>query len=257
MWKKIRIAFLLFLLFLIAADTYLTRFRAVSWDETLWVGVYPINPNNDPIVQRYIDGLSSEQFKSVEAFFNREAGEFGLTIEQPFKMMLAHEVTALPPKPPGQDSNILQIAWWSLKLRYWAYTHDQSDFAPHIKVFVIYHNYDKTERLEHSLGMEKGMIGVVHAYGHREMQGKNNLVIAHEMLHTVGATDKYNLQTGLPIYPGGYAEPDKDPLYPQRYTELRGGTTPVTESRSVMPRSLRRVRIGEKTATEINWPMKK
>ena len=97
------------------------------------------------------------------------------------------------------------------------------------------------------------MIGVVHAYAHRELEGKNNLVIAHEMLHTLGATDKYDLDKGEPLYPQGYAEPDKSPRYPQTYAELMGGRVPLSPSRSVMPRSLRLVKIGQLTATEINW----
>ena len=253
MWKKIRIAVLLFILFLVAADTYLTKYRAISWDDTLWVGVYPINIDNDPKIAKYISGLSNRNFEHVEQFFEREASELALPIKHPFKMMLAHPVDELPPAPPPRGSNVLSIAWWSLQLRYWSYSHDHADFSPHIKIFVIYHNYEKAEKLAHSLGLEKGMIGVVHGYAHRELEGKNNLVIAHEMLHTLGATDKYDLESGEPIHPQGYAEPDKSPLYPQTYAELMGGRLPVSQSRSAMPRNLRLVKVGTLTAKEINW----
>lgn len=253
MWKKLRIAILLFILVIVAADTYLTKFRAVSWDETLWVGVYPINPDNDPVIAKYIEGLSSQHFSAIEDFFTREARAAGVTIAQPFKMVMANQVDELPPVPPGEARNVLDIAWWSLHLRYWAYRHDMAEFTPHIKVFVIYHNYDRDEKLAHSLGLEKGMIGVVHAYAHRELEGKNNLVIAHEILHTLGATDKYDLATGQPFHPQGYAEPDRAPVLPQRYAELMGGRVPVSETRSIMPRSLNLVRVGKVTAGEINW----
>lgn len=252
MWKKIRIGILLFILFLVAADTYLTHYRAVSWDETLWVGIYPINPNHDPVVDSYISHLSDRNFQQIETFFEDEAQRVHLPLAQPFKVLLAHPVDELPPAPP-HDRGVLNVAWWSLKLRWWAYRHDHSDYSPHIRMFVIYHNYDKEQRLAHSLGMEKGMIGVVHAYAHREMEGKNNLVIAHEMLHTVGATDKYDMQTDQPLYPDGYAEPDKDPLFPQRYAELMGGRIPLDKTESDMPRSLITVLLGNKTLYEINW----
>ena len=252
MWKKIRIGLLLFILCLVAADTYLTRYQAVSWGETLWVAIYPINPDNDPVVERYINQLSSHHFEQIEGFFGEEAGRVHLALAKPFKVLLAHPVNELPPAPPVERS-MLNVAWWSLQLRWWAYRHDHTDFSPHIKMFVIYHNYDKEERLAHSLGMEKGMIGVVHAYAHREMEGRNNLVIAHEMLHTVGATDKYNMLTDQPLFPDGYAEPDQSPLYPQRYAELMGGHIPLSETTSVMPRSLHAVLLGAKTLAEINW----
>ncbi len=257
MWKKLRIGILLFIFFLVAADTYMTKYRAVSWDDTLWVAIYPINVDNDPQIEKYIAGLSNRSFAKIESFFVEEAEEFKLALKKPFELLIAHTVDELPPAPPGsqkgESSNMFQIGWWSLKLRYWAARHDESDFSPHIKIFVIYHSYEKEEQLAHSLGMEKGMIGVVHAYAHREMEGKNNLVIAHEILHTIGATDKYDPATGEPIFPDGYAEPDKNPRYPQRYTELMGGRTPLSEEVSVMPRRLNSVLIGARTAAEINW----
>ena len=253
MWKKLRIFILLMVFFIVAGDTYLTKYRAISWDETLWVAVYPINPENDPRIERYISKLSNRNFTQVEQFFEREASEFGLPQNKPFKIMLAHEVQELPPTPPERGSHALQMGWWSLKLRKWAWSMDESDFSPHIKMFIVYHPYERDKELPHSLGMEKGMIGVVQAFAHREMEGKNNLVIAHEMLHTIGSTDKYSYESLEPSYPDGYAEPDKAPRYPQRYAELMGGRTPLSETQSFMPRSLRSVKIGSKTATEINW----
>ncbi len=254
MFKKIRIFILLVILFIVGADTYMTKIRSVSWDETLWVGIYPINPDNDVVTDRYIDRLSSRQFEDIETFFKDEAEAFGLTIPQPFDIHLAHAVDELPPPPPAENS-VLATMWWSLKLRYWAFTNDNADFSPHIRVFVVYHNFDREEKLAHSLGLEKGMIGVVHAYAHRELEGKNNLVIAHELLHTLGATDKYDRATGLPIYPDGYAKPDQSPRYPQQYAELMGGTIPLSSDKSIMPRSLNGTLVGEKTAAEINWLM--
>lgn len=252
MFKKFRIAVLLFILFIIAADTYLTKYRAISWDETLWVAVYPINVDSDPAIERYISTLSSQNFEGIEKFFSAEAEDFKLKLKQPFDIHLAHSIRELPPSPPTERS-IQNIMWWSLKLRYWAWANNNADFSPHIKIFVIYHNYVKEEKLAHSLGMEKGMIGVVHAFAHRELSGKNNFVIAHELLHTLGASDKYSSETGEPIHPEGYAEPDKQPRYPQRYAELMGGAIPENAHKSVMPRSLRRVVMGNKTAQEINW----
>jgi hypothetical protein len=73
------------------------------------------------------------------------------------------------------------------------------------------------------------------------------------MLHTLGATDKYDLDNGEPLFPQGYAEPDKSPRYPQTYAELMGGRVPLGPSDSIMPRSLRLVRVGQQTSTEINW----
>jgi hypothetical protein len=85
------------------------------------------------------------------------------------------------------------------------------------------------------------------------MRDKDNVIIAHELLHTVGATDKYNLSTGLPIFPEGYAEPDKEPLLPQEFAEIMGGRILVSDNSSEMPESLYQTLIGPVTAHEIKW----
>ena len=43
MFKKIRIAILLFILFLVGANAYLTHERTTDWDQSLSIVIYPIN----------------------------------------------------------------------------------------------------------------------------------------------------------------------------------------------------------------------
>ena len=72
-------------------------------------------------------------------------------------------------------------------------------------------------------------------------------------LHTLGASDKYDRANNQPIYPDGYAEPDKSPLHPQRKAEIMAGRIPVSERKAVMPKSFATSSIGVKTAREIRW----
>ena len=55
---------------------------------------------------------------------------------------------------------------------------------------------------------------MVNAFASTQMEGENNIVITHELLHTFGATDKYDFATNRPRFPEGYAEPHANPLYP-------------------------------------------
>ena len=82
-------------------------------------------------------------------------------------------------------------------------------------MFVLYHDPAVTPTVPHSLGLTKGFIGVVYAFAAPVMNGENNVVIAHELLHTVGATDKYDPANDAPRFPDGYGDPDQRPLYPQ------------------------------------------
>jgi hypothetical protein len=85
------------------------------------------------------------------------------------------------------------------------------------------------------------------------MARQNNVIITHEFLHTLGATDKYDPATNQPLYPDGYAVPDLQPLVPQRYAEIMAGRTPVSQTDATIPESLNDVIIGSLTAKEINW----
>ena len=122
-----------------------------------------------------------------------------------------------------------------------------------IRMFVLYHDPASLERAPDSHGLQKGLVGVVHAFAAREMTGSNDIVIAHEFLHTVGASDKYDFASGQPLYPNGYAEPDRKPLYPQPAAEIMAGRRALSEQESEMPRTLNNVVVGPATASEIHW----
>lgn len=139
-------------------------------------------------------------------------------------------------------------------MRFWAWSIKREHGPPSdIQLFVLYHDPEDSPTLDHSLGLQKGLLGVVHAFASRRQQGGNHTVIAHELLHTVGATDKYDLSNQQPVYPVGYAEPDKDPIYPQEFAEIMAGRIPKSEATAEQPRNLSYVVIGEQTALEIRW----
>lgn len=139
-------------------------------------------------------------------------------------------------------------------MRYWVFSVDEYNGPPaNVRMFVVYYDPEVHDRLKHSLGLEKGLIGVVNAFADKKFAEKNNIVLVHEFLHTVGASDKYNISNGEPLYPEGFVEPDKEPLYPQEFAEIMAGVIPVGESEWVMPEKLDQTIIGHQTAREINW----
>jgi hypothetical protein len=85
------------------------------------------------------------------------------------------------------------------------------------------------------------------------MAQSNYVIIAHEIMHTVGASDKYDPKSGQPIYPDGYAEPKLKPRYPQSKAEIMGGRIPLSQKDAQIPRSLKQVVVGQQTAIEIGW----
>jgi len=252
-FKKLRILFLLFVLILVAGDYWLTKIRSTDWDSPLRIVVYPINGDGSEVSEEYIAHLEESVFEPVESYFMEESEAFELPLKEPVIVAMGPVVRELPPAPP-KDRNPLRVMWWSLKMRFWVFNIDEYQGPPaNVRMFVLYFNPKEHERLDHSLGLEKGLIGVVNAYASKKYAGKNNIVLAHEFLHTVGASDKYQLSSGEPIYPTGFVDPDKKPLYPQEYAEIMAGVIPVSASEWIMPETLDQTLIGRNTAREINW----
>jgi len=183
-----------------------------------------------------------------------EAKRYAVNIANPVQMILGDEVEEVPPKPPF-DANFLKIGAWSLEMRWWthAQTRAHGGPAPDIKLFLVYFDPKETAALEHSVGLQKGRMGIVNVFASADMAATNNFVIAHEMLHTLGASDKYGPPDMLPIFPHGYGEPDKTPLYPQRLAEVMGGRVMLSSSEAVMPASLEQALVGPESAVEIRW----
>lgn len=251
MFKKIRIAILLFILFLVGANSYLTHVRTTDWDQSLAIIIYPINADADPNTAAYIASLRKENFSPIEQFFQREAQRYNLSLVDPVLIDLAPEVKVLPPLPPF-GANIFAIIWWSLRLRLWTWKNDTyKGPLTNIQVFILYYNPKSYNQLDHSLGLQKGLVCLVNAFASRHQTERNNVVIAHEILHTLGAKDKYNYQTLQPRYPDGYADPDQKPLLPQKRAEIMGRAIPLTDSSIKIPDYLQDTLIGPKTAREI------
>lgn len=252
-FKQLRILILLLVLLLVAAGTWLSQWRTTSWERPLTVAIYPINGDGSAQSADYIQHLSVEAFNDIETFFRDEAEQYRLDITQPVEIVMGPELDEHPPAPP-KDRNPLKVMWWSLNMRYWAWKVARDVGPPaHIQLFVLYHDPKLSPRVAHSLGLQKGLLGVAHLFASDRQAASNNVVIAHELLHTVGATDKYDPRTNQPVFPVGYAEPDKEPLLPQEFAEIMAGRVPLSSSKFRQARSLGEVMIGEYTALEIHW----
>jgi len=253
MWKAIRIFVLLVILATVAQSAWLGKSRALSWQDPLRVALYPINGDGSAVTDGYLRSLTAEDFRAIESYMDGEAARQGLNLRHAVEVSLAQPLANLPPPAPRQ-ANAIQAIMWSLQLRYWAWRHDAvAGPKPHVRLFVVFFDPATHERLAHSTGMEKGLIGVINAFASRTMAGSNKVIVAHELLHTLGATDKYDLATNQPAFPDGYAEPERTPRYPQEFAELMGGRIPLSDTQAEIPHSLAQTLIGARTATEIGW----
>ena len=252
-FRQFRIATLLTLLISIAVLTWWESWSVTQWSRPLAVVIYPIAGSTDAKVAARLASLDAAQFAEIGDFIATQSARYRSAAVPKPEIVLGNIVEELPPSAtPGAHS-----AWdnllLSLKLRYFAFRNAPFwENIGRIRLFVIYHAGQDGTPLQHSLGLQKGLFGVVHVFADQNRQTQNNVVIAHELMHTLGASDKYDADLN-PIWPQGFAEPEDAPRYPQHYAEIMGGRIPMSPAQSRIPPSLARCVIGYKTASEINW----
>lgn len=244
---------LLLILLLLLANIWFSRINEFWWQRPVQVAIYPINADGAALTEAFIGQLRSEHFSDIEQFFSREAERYRLPLQKPVKVALAPQVRASPPQVPD-DASILDAIWWSLRMRLWVWRHDTYSGEVDARIFMNFHLPGSSEALpRHSLGLQRGKIGLVNGLAGIDHLGRNNLVAAHEFLHTLGASDKYDPTTNQPLWPDGFADPTKTPLYPQTRAEIMGGRVLVSPGWAMLPPGLSHVVIGSATAIEINW----
>ena len=250
MFRAFRIFVLLFVLLTVAMSAWLTQARSTDWNNSLWVKIYPINADGSDASARAIERLKTEHFADIEAFVSREAERYGHQLDRPVRMELGQEVLEQPPEIDGQ-TNVLGIMAWSLKMRFWVASVTDDEIKPDVRIFLRFHSPDRDMPLENSVGIKKGMFGIVNAFAGRQNRGRNNVIIAHEFLHTLGASDKYDPASGQPVPPHGLADPDRSPLYPQERAEIMGGRIALAPDIAEIPKNLSYAIIGPETAREV------
>ncbi|MEE8339321.1 MAG: hypothetical protein V3R56_04200 [Xanthomonadales bacterium] len=253
-FKLMRIVALLSILFVLVVGTWMTERRLASWERPAWVVVYPIVADDATVTLEYAQSVDEFTFAAVNEFMARESMPYGIKVTPAFYIEVAQVSTELPPEIPDQYSPVA-IAWWSLKMRWWAWKMGFNDdlAGTDIQMFILYRGADGRGEVDISVGMRKGRYGVVNAYADKSMNPRNMIIFTHELMHVFGASDKYIRATGEPEYPFGFADPNQHPLFPQKRAEIMGVRIPLSSFVSEMPRSLEQCKIGRRTAEEIGF----
>lgn len=251
MFRKFRLFVLLFILASVALASWRGAARLSAWHDTVEVAIYPVAGDASPVSAQYLAGLQRDAYDEIARWLQRETRRYGRDLLQPVNLRVAPPLAEAPPLPPS-PAGVLDAVGWSLRLRWWAGRHDAiAGPRPHVRLFVLFHDPQQQAVLPHSTGLSKGGIGVIHVFASPAQHASNQVVIAHELLHIFGASDKYDPATLQPRYPDGYAEPGRQPRLPQAYGEIMAGRLPVADGPPAMPERLGEMLIGPLTAREI------
>lgn len=252
-FRGIRIALLLVLLALAAGMTLWERIAVTQWLRPLEVVIYPVNGDAGDDTRDYLTRLDQDRFREIQSFIQGQSERYAGAQRRVAPIRVGREIREIPPTPPSGARGVLDSLLWSMRLRYYAFRHTPFlDSLGQVRLFVVYHQGEEGKPLRHSLGLRKGLIGVVHVFARRQQDAQNNVIITHELLHTLGASDKYDEQ-GMPLYPEGFADPGDAPRYPQKVAEIMAGRIARSPEHAVIPGSLDDCAVGYRTAYEINW----
>lgn len=125
--------------------------------------------------------------------------------------------------------------------------------AHEVTIFLYFYSSERRSTFaeHHPVATRRKRWGIVFVPLDSQGYGFYAALLAHEICHTFGASDKYD---GLvSAFPQGFAEPERVPLYPQEKAEIMALGIPVAPGREARVEGLTDCVVGTKTAEEMGW----
>jgi hypothetical protein len=256
----IRVSVLLFILFVVvlyAVRDVRSRRARNEWNRTLDVAIVLVHVEGQPAVDPAAVSQLGERVVVLEERLRAEAERHRPGMAKPFRVQLFGPVDVATPPPKAESDDVVALVKHTLDQRRWLRDVDpRAGVDPDRWDNRIYVNArrstsDVTSFVEGS-SEQDGRIGAVDVDLDDSMVDLTLAVVAHELMHTLGASDKYDGR-GRALVPDGLAEPDRTPLYPQRFVEVMARNRPISPDAEVLLQSIEELSIGEATAREIGW----
>jgi hypothetical protein len=259
---KVRVSVLLFVLVavsLYAVADWSRRRARNDWTRPLLVGLVLVEIG--PVEDRAVS-LLRERVHTLEAVLAAEAQRYGGRIgamanRPPFGVMVFGPVVVKERPPTLVGDGLSALVEYSISK--WRYV-SALDRAANVdgrgldaRIYLVAHPAGEggTNFVE-GVSESGGRTGFVEVNLDESMVDFALFVFAHELFHTLGATDKYD-ERGYALVPAGLADPDLVPLYPQRRAELMARGRPLAPGREVPPETIDELGVGSLTASEIGW----
>ncbi|MDP9034359.1 MAG: hypothetical protein M3O50_06100 [Myxococcota bacterium] len=225
-----------------------------SWKRPLSVAVVLVRL--EPLDHDAIDAFHA-RVHALDARLEQERERYRHGAPRPFVLTFVGPVDGMagPPQTSGEGWLAALKEGWALSR--WA---ARVDHAANLDVGV----YDsrvyvaarppasRDRAMVEGESEQGGRVGAVEVELDVSMVDLALFVTAHELFHTLGATDKYDA-AGRTLVPAGLVEPSRVPRWPQRFAEVMARNRPLAPGLETPPESLGELAIGEATADEIGW----
>lgn len=254
--RRIRIGVLLAILFGVLCYAWLdvrSRARRNEWENTLDVAVVVLRRGR--VDDAAIDSLRA-RLPALEQRLYAEMQRHRPRGPRPFSFHLRGPLDVSVGAPLPQGMGIWDLARHTYRL--WRYTRAidaaagvERGYASRIYITIKPPDGNGASSVE-GTSEPNGRVGMVDVELDGTMVDFALFVVAHELFHTLGATDKYDA-AGRAKVPDGLADPARVPLYPQDQAELMARNRPIGGGREKPPMKLDELAVGDATAREIGW----
>jgi hypothetical protein len=254
---RIRVAVLLTILagvLLYAWRDVRQRRARTDWSRTLDVAIVvlrqgPVRDEHVAALRARVPHLSEVMTAELRRYRSAGPEPFSLSVHGPV------DVSEGPPTPKGDG--VADLARHSYAT--WSYLQKIDADAGlgnrgiDARIYVVVRPARDGQRtFVEGWGQQGGRVGFVEVELEASMVDFALFVTAHELFHTLGASDKYDAR-GEVLVPSGLAEPQLSPALPQRCVELMARHRPIAPGVAERPSGLHELRVGPVTAQEIGW----
>ena len=237
-----------------AGNDWWRRRERLAWQRPLRVALVLVE--REPVAEATLKALTSRAFE-LERRLTSEYHRYRESPSAPFSLVVQGPVTANRDAPRVGEQDLAGLVRHTYTRWRWTREVDQ-------RAGVASRGYDariylvlKPARRGQPAFVEGeseagGRVGVALADIDEDMIDFALFVAAHELFHTLGATDKYDAR-GNARYPEGFADPARQPRFPQPGAELMARSVPLSSTAERPPNTLDELWVGTATAREIGW----
>lgn len=245
---------ILVVVLLYAGSTVLRRRARNDWTRTLNVALVLVRVGK--VDDAAVEALRARTW-ALEEVLARELHRYRTSPAKPFAFVVRGptDVATPPPEPQGDGVVALLRSTWDRSR--WV---DAVDRAAGLKAsaydariyLVVRAPQQATARFVEGASEQGGGVGTIEVELDDTMVDHALFVAVHELMHTLGALDKYD-ETGRVLVPRGLAEPDAVPQVPQAFVEVMARTRPAEGGVEKAPERIEELRVNAFTAAEIGW----
>jgi hypothetical protein len=254
-WRHGRTAVLLAVLVGVLVWAWKDRQRLEDrreWRVPLKVGVFVIQDGDvDSAAIAALPGRADEMMNILETEYRRYDGKIS-----PFELRVLGPIPLPDVLPKLESDDFLERVEFTFQM--WRFRRSVSrslgEPTDDIDVSILLVTRPargNQPRIFEGIAAKDGDFGVVQIELSQDNVDLAVITAVHEMLHTLGARDKYDPSTGEAEFPAGYY--DSRIRYPQRYMEIMAHDIPLADGKSRLPSLVGEVRVGNSTAREIGW----